>query len=363
MTKIEKYGIITKITFNYKFGEKKMKKYNNLLKLTAVMLLVVVCCTGCGLLSFAGPMNNGNVQPTNPPQANDGFYTEPYYSEDITYSATISDPDTSTTTAGAGTTANNTPSQQGANNHSQGSNTQTNNNNNNSGSSGSTNSTATTAPVTPPSTTINTFEDGDYLANVQDVLFNTQDETTARQILVAAGFDYDPVQDVYFTQLDSWQRNFGFNSVYDTAAPMVGMIYSTAKIYFTYDDKDWMMEIWKGQYGITAGAEIGFYNKPTDRVMKHFDCVTDEEMLTMAFDFYNMDELVFTRGPEKHWWLTGFKFLHIGIPQYITLDMTIEFPNRKMANAFEKGLKEEKKNQLMDPISYTRKGDTFYIEW
>jgi hypothetical protein len=220
----------------------------------------------------------------------------------------------------------------------------------------------TTAAPTE-TTTINTFEDGDYLANVQDVLFNTQDESKARKILVAAGFDYDPVQDVYFTQLDSWQRNFGFNSVYDTAAPMVGMIYSTAKIYFTYDDKDWMMEIWKGQYGITAGAEIGFYNKPTDRVMKHFDCVTDEEMLTMSFDFYNMDELVFTRGPEKHWWLTGFKFLHVGIPSFITLDMTIEFPDRKMANAFEKGLKEEQKKQITDPIKYTRSGDTFNIEW
>jgi hypothetical protein len=144
---------------------------------------------------------------------------------------------------------------------------------------------------------------------------------------------------------------------------MVGMIYSNANIYFTYDDKDWMMEIWKGQYGITAGAEIGFYNKPTDRVMKHYDCVTDEEMLTMSFDFYNMDEFVFSRGPEKHWWLTGFKFLHVGIPQFIDLDMTIEFPNRKMANAFEKGLKEEQKNQITDPIKYTRKGDTFNIKW
>ena len=43
--------------------------------------------------------------------------------------------------------------------------------------------------------------------------------------------------------------------------------------------------------------------------------------------------------------------------------MTIEFPNRKMANAFEKGLKEEKKKQITDPISYTRKDDTFNIQW
>ena len=328
-----------------------MKKYSNFLKLISLVLLIIISCSGCGLLNIAGSLinNNNNVVPTTPP-ANDVIYTDPYYSEDITYSAVISNPDATTTIPGTTTVNNNiTTTQSSAQN---------------SGNSNGNNSTSTpTTSHVSESTTINTFEDGDYLANVQDVLFNTQDETKARQILVAAGFDYDPVQDVYFTQLDSWQRNFGFNNVYDTAAPMVGMIYSTSKIYFTYDDKDWMMEIWKGQYGITAGAEIGFYNKPTDRVMEHYDCVTDEEMLTMAFDFYNMDELVFTRGPEKHWWLTGFKFLHIGVPQFIELDMTIEFPNRKMANAFEKGLKEEKKKQLVDPISYTRTGDTFNIVW
>ena len=313
-----------------------MKKNYSFIKMIAVVLLVVITCSGCGLLNIAGTLNNNNIQPTNPP-TNDVIYTDAYY-QDYTQSAVISDPNNTTT---APTTANTTKAP-----------------------------VTTTAPtqggnntVPTETTTINTFEDGDYLANIQDALFVEKDENTARKILVTAGFDYDPIQDVYYTQLDSWQRNFGFNSVYDTAAPMVGMLYSTAKIYFTYDDKDWMMEIWKGQYGITAGAEIGFYNKPTDRVMKHYDCVTDEEMLTMAFDFYNMDELVFTRGPEKHWWLTGFKFLHVGVPSFIELDMTIEFPNRKMANAFEKGLKEEAKKQLTDKMTYTRSGDTFNIVW
>lgn len=349
MTNDEIYGIIWQyMIFSIIYGEKDMKKHSNFLRITALLVMVIITCSGCGLLNIAGTLNNGTVVPTNPP-AGDVYYTEPFYGEDFTYSAVISNPD-NTITNTASTTATAPTTQSGSQSHS--SNTTTNSNQN-------------TAPTTAPTetTTINTFEDGDYLANVQDVLFNTQDESTARKILVTAGFDYDPVQDVYFTQLDSWQRNFGFNSVYDTAAPMVGMLYSTAKIYFTYDDKDWMMEIWKGQYGITAGAEIGFYNKPTDRVMKHFDCVTDEEMLELSFDFYNMDELVFTRGPEKHWWLTGFKFLHVGIPTFIKLDMTIKFPNRKMANAFEKGLKEEQKKQITDPIKYTRSGDTFNIEW
>lgn len=325
-----------------------MKKYVNLFKVTALVLMVVISFSGCGLLSMTGTLLNTNntTAPAVPP-ANDVIYTDDvYYGEDFTYSAVISNPDATTTVPATNNSANNTPTTT-ANSSSNGNKAPT--------------TPSTTAPV--PETTINTFEDGDYLANLQDSIFKEKDENKLRDILVLAGFDYDPVQDVYFTQLDSWQRYFGFNSVYDTAAPMVGMIYSTAKIYFTYDNKDWMMEIWKGQYGITAGAEIGFYNKPTDRVMKHFDCVTDEEMLTMSFDFYNMKELVFTRGPEKHWWLTGFKFLHSGVPLFIDLDMTIEFPNRKMANAFEAGLKKEVKNQLLDPMTYTRKDNTFNIKW
>ena len=322
-----------------------MKRYSSFIKLTALVLMVIISCSGCGLLGMMGSLNNvnGTVQPTTPP-ANDVIYVDPNANEYVTNSAVIVNPDNTTTTSA---TVNNTTTTQNVG--------QGNSNNN-------TTTPQTTAPVTE-TTTINTFEDGDHLANIQDALFKEKDENKARDILIAAGFAHDPVQDVYYTQLNSWQRNFGFNSIYDTAAPLVGMYYSTAKIYFTYDNKDWMMEIWKGQYGITAGAEIGFYNKPNDRVMKHFDCVTDEEMLTMSFDFYNMDEFVFSRGPEKHWWLTGFKFLHVGIPQFIDLDMTIEFPNRKMANAFEKGLKEEQKNQITDPIKYTRKGDTFNIKW
>jgi hypothetical protein len=141
------------------------------------------------------------------------------------------------------------------------------------------------------------------------------------------------------------------------------MYYSTAKIYFTYDNKDWMMEIWKGQYGITAGAEIGFYNKPNDRVMKHYDCVTDEEMLTMSFDFYNMDEFVFSRGPEKHWWLTGFKIFHVGIPFTITLDMELTFTDNEMATAFLHSLKKQQNTDLLNPIKYKRTGKTIRIIW
>ena len=98
------------------------------------------------------------------------------------------------------------------------------------------------------------------LKEIQDALFVTDDAGTAGKILTFAGFEYDPDQGIYSSHLNPLQRNFGFNPLYDTAAPFTGMIYYTRRFFFQYDDKDWMVQIWKGQYGITVGAEIGIYN-------------------------------------------------------------------------------------------------------
>ncbi len=144
-------------------------------------------------------------------------------------------------------------------------------------------------------------------------------------------------------------------------APIAGMYYDTKRIQFDYAGKDWMIQIWKGQYGITAGAEIGLYNK-TDKIMQ-YDCASNDELITMSFDFYNQNEYVFSRGPEKHWWLTGFKVFHAGVPMAIDLDIVLEFPDVQMANAFEQGLKEVAKTSFLDPITYTRTAKTFKIHW
>lgn len=202
---------------------------------------------------------------------------------------------------------------------------------------------------------------------LQNLLFSTTNPNTAGKILEIAGFEYDAEQGIYYSQMNPLQRKFGFNFLYDMAAPMAMMYYDTKRIEFEYGGKEWMIQLWKGQYGITSGAEIGLYSRDPERVMQ-YDCADDEELITMYFDFYNMDEFVFSRGPEKHWWLTGFKFLHIGIPSFITMDMMLDFDDNYMANAFERALKKVQTDgsslgAFMDPIVYKRQGSTFYIEW
>ena len=94
-----------------------------------------------------------------------------------------------------------------------------------------------------------------------------------------------------------------------------------------------------------------------------YDCVSEEEFLEMSFVLYNQGEEMFRRGPEKHWWLTGFKIMNVGVPILLDMDMTIKFPTKSMADAFEAGLKKANRDNLLDPMTYTRGAKSFTIHW
>ncbi len=200
--------------------------------------------------------------------------------------------------------------------------------------------------------------------DIQDYLWDSTNPNDAQKILQIAGFEYDDKQGIYYSQMNPLQRNFGFNFVYDTAAPIVGMVYDTERLEFVYDEKEWMIQLWKGQYGITSGGEVGLYSRDPERVMQ-YDCADDKELIVMQYDFYNMGEFVFTRGPEKHWWLTGFKVFNVGIPFMITMDITLKFTDNQMASAFMTALKkaQKKPNAILNPINYKRTGSTIRFVW
>ncbi len=189
------------------------------------------------------------------------------------------------------------------------------------------------------------------------------DRNTATKILNLAGFAYDAENDLFYSTIQPWQRNFGFNIIYDIAAPRTGMIYSTERIYFDYGGKNWMCQLWKGQYGITVGAEIGMYYKPVERKIAHYDCVSDEDLVMMQMDVYKGGEFYFSRGPEKHWWLTGFKLLDVTAVIELRLQCAITWESDGLADAFEIGLLQGIKGSLSTPYRFTRNGNTFNITW
>ena len=315
-----------------------MKKHSRIISVFALIMAITLIFTGCGIGGAGGETTTqapntdvvNNVVPDNIQYTDSVVVTPPASTDAQTTAPTVS-------TTSSASSNNSTTSQNKT--------------------EATTESTTAEAPesTTEPKLIDYTVE------GLQDLLFNTEDPNTAGKILEFAGFEYDAEQCIYYSQMEPLQRYFGFNYIYDMMAPMAGMYYDTKRIQFDYAGKDWMIQLWKGQYGITAGAEIGLYNK-TDKIMQ-YDCASNDELITMSFDFYNQNEYVFSRGPEKHWWLTGFKVFHAGVPMLIDLDIKLEFPDVQMANAFEQGLKEVQKTSFLDPITYTRTAKTFKIHW
>ncbi len=180
----------------------------------------------------------------------------------------------------------------------------------------------------------------------------------------------------FYTDTDPWQRNFGFNALYDYAAPFACMYYDTFRVYFdygTYEDgtpKQWMIQPWKGQYGMVLfGAELGVYTKSPDRVTPHYDCAANEDLLGMEMEVYKDEKLAFTRPYDMHWWITGFKpgaldnYTDLSKPHsQLTLKFTVDFPTNEMAQLFANGLAEKgfEKVGFIDTVNF-RKVDTYMI--
>ena len=152
------------------------------------------------------------------------------------------------------------------------------------------------------------------------------------------GYLYDPERDVFYTAKDPWQRNFGFNVIYDVSAQFIFINYNTERYKFSTSEKDWMIQLWKGQYGLVFyGGEVGVYTKPKDRAVDHYDCASDEDMLRMSVNFYYYDkakeqwQFRFERPYALYWWCTGFKFGNNGYNFSVyRMDIRITMKNFEM---------------------------------
>jgi UDP-2,3-diacylglucosamine pyrophosphatase LpxH len=171
----------------------------------------------------------------------------------------------------------------------------------------------------------------------------------------AAGFRYDPRQDIIYSRMDALQRQFGYAYGYDAAALGMNAVIDCEPLFFEYDDKYWMVELWKGQYGLETGCEIGVYNRskylssplydildatvgqrPHDPVPWHslfFDCASDRDRLLMTSTLFRRGEELFSRGPERHWWLTGFEWGVLSSPSDLRMDVSIQCQSAPMRNA------------------------------
>jgi hypothetical protein len=163
--------------------------------------------------------------------------------------------------------------------------------------------------------------------------------------LIPFGFKYEPYQDIFYSIMNGWQRTCGYCRLYDEATAPLGMIVDSEPITFEYNGYRWLIEFWKGQYGMTTGCEIGIYY--TDEEEKNipgifqgyfYYSISNDDRMNMSFALRKNGNLLFTRS-GYHWWLTGFKLGEFSKPSELTMDIMLDFFDKTMLHAFVEGLK------------------------
>lgn len=161
-------------------------------------------------------------------------------------------------------------------------------------------------------------------------------------LIYPLGYSYEPSQDIISSHNDAWQREFGYHALFDKAAAHLNMVFDYLPVYFDYQNRTWLLEFWKGQYGINTGAEIGLYYADkllavSDRDSAHYNAVSDDFLLPMSMTLSN-DKSIYATLNKKTWWLTAFSMGRFSRPEDLYLDASIIFPDYDMLQSFLQGL-------------------------
>lgn len=196
-------------------------------------------------------------------------------------------------------------------------------------------------------------------------------------------YRYSENDDYYYCDPDnSWQERFGYTRLYDVVAPYLFMEYDYIRAHFNYAGKDWLIQFWKGQYGLAFfGSEIGIYNKAEsneeDSYFTHYKCPDDSDKIVMQTNLYHKNyttnefEHQFSTPRVKTWWSTGFKPGHLVVEEpahELWLTGSLEFKDEEMTEAFAEALKgcgipRVENGENMPRDSFYTDGTTVYFSW
>ena len=146
-----------------------------------------------------------------------------------------------------------------------------------------------------------------------------------------------------------WQMKAGYNNLYDQGAMLLSMYIDWLISEFSCNGETWRIELWKGRYGISVGAEIGIYYRPKlyHRINQwtcydgffHMELILGYIKTTKSKHYFK--EILYRE--DDHWWLTGFMpstnlLLANPIGNRLALIAEIDFLSNEMARLFVKNL-------------------------
>lgn len=180
--------------------------------------------------------------------------------------------------------------------------------------------------------------------------------------ILHTGFNYNYKELTLYAIINCWMRDFGFCLLYDIAANSMPAVfrYDTRRFKFEYDGLDWMIQIWKGNYLMANGGEVGLYCRAPEKVGTFYECASDEQLLNMSMQLSHGDKVLIEKETEKHWWLNGFNMSGtMYLPESLTLSFTVEMPDEEMLRAFCGAID----NHYKQDVSYTVDGLTVSVVW
>ncbi len=176
--------------------------------------------------------------------------------------------------------------------------------------------------------------------------------------ILSLGYECSVYELIVYATVNSWMRNFGFDLLYDIFCYTTPFFnYITRRFKFNYDEKEWLIQVWKGNYLITNGAEVGIYNREKGAKGTYYNCCDSEMNMSMSLSVG--EKLIFEKS-DCHWWLNGFKLgKELCSPNDMTLDFSIVFPNTEMAQAFAESVRS---NYMQDTFC-TLRGTLVSVKW
>lgn len=181
--------------------------------------------------------------------------------------------------------------------------------------------------------------------------------------MFGSGFNFSFSKMMTYATVNCWMRNFGFCVFYDIAANSMPLLfnYNTRRFHFDYDGLEWMVQIWKGNYVVANGGEVGLYTRdPENKFATFYNCANDDQMLEMSLQIYAGDKLLVNQEPQLHWWANGFNLSKtMYLPASLTMKFSIEMRDEEMLRAFCESID----NHYIKDVTYAVDGLTVYVVW
>ncbi len=210
-----------------------------------------------------------------------------------------------------------------------------------------------------------TYKDGGQDTFYPGLLINTETgecSNVGTDGIVGSGFNLNLSNMTVYATIDSWMRNFGFCLFYDFAASSMPVFfnYNTRRFKFDYNGMEYMIQIWKGNYTVANGGEVGLYCRDASKSGSFYDCANDEQMLNMSMQILHGDKVLVDEGPMMHWWVNGFNLSdRMYLPESLTMKFSVEMTDEEMLNAFCESID----NHYMNDVTYSVDGLTVNVVW